>query len=285
MKINIEKLEMDFIQYNNLLEEYEKIYMNFYYEAVANNRYWHNSKANYFFHIIEEEKLENKIFFEELCLLKSVFEYIIENYSNYGKKLLINIETKDVILNKLNNYKTTKIFNLLIDIDTNVIDITNTKNKLVYMQKDIEQYKEKLKNKYDDIEKLESTINKKISKIILTPVEQRSSLSHQLGDTDENFIDINNLENSVKKLEMYKKEETIIFEDLKEIFNNINYNYITDNKDILENLKIDILSKFKIILENHINNIKLLSNNIEKAKLSAASSNSIFDRMRSSINE
>ena len=102
MKINNEKLKISIEKYSSLLEEYENTYMNFYYEAGANNQYWNNTTANYFFSLIEDEKKENKKFYEELCSLKLVFEYLVDNYQNYGKKISLNLEMKDTIINKIN---------------------------------------------------------------------------------------------------------------------------------------------------------------------------------------
>lgn len=282
MKINIEKLKINIDKYNNLLEEYENTYLNFYYEAEANNQYWYNSTANYFFALIEEEKKENKIFYEELYSLKLVFDYLIDNYQTYGKKITLDLENKDIIINKLNNYKINDISNLLNDID--IINIEKSKTKLKNIDKNILEYKETFKKTCNNIEKIEEKIKLKLSKITISPIEENSPVSHQLGSTEEVFINVDKLENSIKKLEMYQNEEAIILESFKETFKDVNYNYITNNKDTLENLELEILSKYKIILNNHNNNIKLLNDNIDKTKSGINKTKSILEQINGDIN-
>ena len=79
---------------------------------------------------------------------------------------------------------------------------------------------------------------------------------------------------------MYYREESVIFENLRGIFKDINCNYITNNKNILEILEREILVKYRIFLNNHYNNIKLLNDNIEQFKLAVMRANTIFDEMR-----
>lgn len=285
MKINIEKLKINIEKYTGLLDEYENTYMNFYYEAEANDQYWKNTTANYFFSLVEEEKKENKKFYEELYSLKLIFEYLVDNYQKYGKKISLNIESKDIIINKINNFKINDIKNLLNDSDLNIVNVESSKIMLADIEKDITQYKETFSKACSDIEKLEDLIKLKLSKIIISPIEEKSSVSHQLGTNDKVFIDIEKLEHSVKKLEMHHNEESIILESLKETFNDISYNYITNNKEMLEKIELDILSKFKIILNSHSNNIKLLNDNIDKTKVARLNTKAILEQIDGEVYE
>ena len=280
MRLNIEKLKDNIKLYNDLLENYESTCMNFYYEAESNTRYWNSGIANYFFSLIDEEKKENKIFFEELKSLKLVFDYLIDNYQNYGKKITLDLESKDAIINRLSNYKTSDISYLLNDSDLDVININKSKAKIKNIEKNISKYKEEYKKICNKIESIEEEIKVRLSKIVVSSVEEVDSVAHSLGTVDEIFIDIDNLENSVKKLDMYYREEYEIFDDLKLIFKDISYNYVTNNKDILEVLCAEIVAKFKIFLSNHSNNIKLLNDNIEQTKLTSVRSKMMFDGIR-----
>ena len=70
-------------------------------------------------------------------------------------------------------------------------------------------------------------------------------------------------------------------DELKEIFDEINYNYITSNSDKLESLELEIISKYKVLLNNTINNVKLFNDNLENSRVGIAKSRAILDGIES----
>ena len=279
MNINVEKLKINVKEYGSLLERYHDIYMKFYYEAESNKKYWNSVNANYFYNLIEEEKKKNDLFLDELYLLKIVFDYIVDNYQNYGEKINLEIEFRDEIINKLNSYKTNDILYALNSVG--YVNVERSKAKIRNIEKKVLQYKEKFKKICDDFEKIEDTIRIDLSKILISSVEEISPVIHQLGTVDEIVVDIDNMDISLKKLEFYRNEESVIFDELKEIFDEINYNYITSNSDKLESLELEIISKYKILLNNTINNVKLFNDNLENSRVGIAKSRAILDGIES----
>ena len=279
MNINVENLKINVKKYDSLLEKYHDIYMKFYYEAEANKKYWNSTNANYFYSLINDEKKKNDLFLEELYSLKLVFDYIVDNYQKYGEKINLDIEFKDEIINKLNSYKTSDILYLLNNVG--YVNVEKSKAKIKNIEKNLLQYKEKFKNTCNDIEKIEDSIRIELSKILISYVEENSPVIHQLGTVDEIVVDIDNMDISLKKLEFYRNEESVIFDELKEIFDEINYNYITSNSDKLESLELEIIAKYKILLNNTINNVKLFNDNLENSRVGIAKSRAILDGIES----
>lgn len=75
----------------------------------------------------------------------------------------------------------------------------------------------------------------------------------------ENFINLNSLECSNKKLSLYKREEDLIFDDLKDRFNKINYGYQTKHTSSLISLESELFKKFKVISQAHQNNMTIMN--------------------------
>lgn len=284
MKINIDKLKINITEYNKLVEEYENICQNYYYELESDTNYWSSPYANYFFSLIAEEKKENKKFYQELSSLTKIFNYLILKYESLGSKINFDEKNKDTILNKINNYKIDDIINIYDNLDLSFCPqeknlIEKQKTKLQTTKVNINKYKKNIKNYFSTIEEIENQIKLKLSKLTISPIKENSLLEHKLGNTEEILMDINQIENSVKKLQMYKEQEEINLENLKEIFNNIKYNYITNNKDTLEDIELDIILKYKIIINNNHNNIKILNINIERFKTAKTEMENILNNV------
>lgn len=290
MQINIDKLKIDITNYNKLIEEYESIYLNYYHEMESNISYWTSPYANSFFSTIEEEKKENINFYQELLSLKEVLNYIITSYQKYGRKVNCNLNQKDSIINKINNYNIDEIINSYNELDLNLYPnikekIDKHKTKLSNSKKNKEKYKQKIKQYFNSLEEIEKEIKIKLSKITIKPIKENTILEHQLGTTTEIKMDIDEIENSIKKAKMYIEQEELNYEELKETFKNIKYNYLTDNRDLLENIGTNILLKYKTIINNYNNNIIILNNNIERFKQSIKIANNFAEEISSIIKE
>ena len=266
MVINIKKLKETISDYKTLISDYEEIYNNFYYESKSIDKYWSSPVANYFFSLIEKEEIASKKFYEELVLLKDVFDYLINNYKDYEEKIIIDLSSKDSIINKINKYKTQDITYLLNEIDSNFINIDRQKNILRNINRNIEKYKESFKAFCNNIENVEDEIKQKLSQIIIAPAEEVSPISRELGSVDELYINADSIELIIKKLNGYCKYEDSILDSLKTIFNEMDSNYLTDNRTEIYDIGLKIISKYQTILNNHLNNIKLLENSITDAK-------------------
>ena len=77
------------------------------------------------------------------------------------------------------------------------------------------------------------------------------------------FMDETLVHNSINKLEMYRKEEDLIFDDLKGMFTNFNYYYKSNNTKFSDKVVSELVNKFKIINSIHNDNLFVLRKNME----------------------
>lgn len=279
MVIYTKKLKETISDYKTVISDYEGIYNNFYYESSSINKYWSSPVANYFFSLIDEEKKESEKFHSELLSLQDIFEYLIDSYKDYEEKIIVDLSSKDSIINKINKYKTTDITYLLNEIDSNFINIDRQKNILRNINRNIEKYKENFKTFCNNIEKVEDEIKQKLLQITIESAEEVSPISRELGSVDELYINADSIELIIKKLNGYCKYEESILDSLKTIFNEIDSNYLTDNRTEIYDMGLKIISKYKTILNNHLNNIKLLENSIMDSRVAQLKAQSILENM------
>ena len=77
-------------------------------------------------------------------------------------------------------------------------------------------------------------------------------------------MDIEKMQNTLEKIDMYRREEDILFDSIKRDMSIINYEYISKNQDNLEYI-IDILEeKMGVFSVEHANNIKIIRDNIDR---------------------
>ena len=80
-------------------------------------------------------------------------------------------------------------------------------------------------------------------------------------------MNIEELNKNVEKVRFYKNEEELVFNNVKEVLENINYNYYqSNNTSKLENLENEIKSKLNTISNIHANNITVIRKNIDGYK-------------------
>lgn len=279
MIIYTKKLKETISDYKTVISDYEEIYNNFYYESSSINKYWSSPVANHFFSLIDEEKKESEKFYRELLSLKDIFEYLIDSYKDYEEKIIVDLSSKDSIINKINKYRTTDITYLLNEIDSNFINIDRQKNILRNINRNIEKYKENFKTFCNNIEKVEDEIKQKLLQITIEPAEEVSPISRELGSVDELYINADSIELIIKKLNGYCKYEDSILDSLKTIFNEMDSNYLTDNRAEIYDMGLKIISKYKTILNNHLNNIKLLENSIMDSRVAKLKAQSMLENM------
>ena len=75
---------------------------------------------------------------------------------------------------------------------------------------------------------------------------------------------IENMESLLEKLNMYKKSELVVFGELKNEFNNINYTFDMPFNKILDEKINQLYDKFSIIVKIHDNTLIVINKNIEK---------------------
>lgn len=80
------------------------------------------------------------------------------------------------------------------------------------------------------------------------------------------YIDSENLENIVKKLNMYIKEEQETINDFENYYNNVSSCYNSDNDKLLDQINMQTNYNLKKVKINHDSNIFLINKRIQDVK-------------------
>ena len=77
-------------------------------------------------------------------------------------------------------------------------------------------------------------------------------------------MNIENIENLMEKMNMFNKEELLLFGEIKNQFTNIGYTFDMPFSSFFEEKINQLYDKFSIIVKIHDNNILVLNRNIDK---------------------
>ncbi len=83
---------------------------------------------------------------------------------------------------------------------------------------------------------------------------------------DANRVNPDELSVITNKLMLYKKDEDLSFEELDNLFTDINYQYKTDNTKKINLIESELLNNLNIISLIHKNNITVLEREIESSR-------------------
>lgn len=173
ININVKDLNNEIVKMDNLIDDYNDVYLNLFNSINFLQNYWKGSTADRYFYNVIEEKVETEKLLNEIKLQYNIYLYIYDNYKNIGNKIRCNLDSKETIINKINNCieKTKEIINMytvIID-DYNDYEEKNRLIKLKDRMKNVlskyETSKKTIKETYGKIEDIEQEINKKLAKI------------------------------------------------------------------------------------------------------------------------
>lgn len=174
ISVNTAELEKDLVQINKLLNQYELTYQTLYKELNSSSFFWNDGYSALFNEALPKEREKNNSYYLSLCDIKNIYTYIQEQYGLIGQKIEINEKYRDSILEKMNN-----LLNAIITIqsDYNHLDtsfcpsestiINNHKEDLKKIYTNLKMEKNKIKDLFNRLEKIEININTQISKLSL----------------------------------------------------------------------------------------------------------------------
>ena len=274
MQINNNDLEKQLRKLKTDIKNYDKEYYDLYSFYKEFSFYWKDGYSESFFALIEAEKRQFDLFFEELIRIYEILQEMNKCYSKYGNTIAIKEDTQKDILqkNKIIEKKYNEINNLYITILINKIDNIEIKEELNRIEKQI-QYLDKLtldikdnyQRVYDNIIEKEKEVNFNLSRIEITKIKLNEFNKLPKSKTTSNKVGF--FDGYDKKIEILKSvinEEQIYHEEIIEDIKIIISQYKSKNNNTIANLLILINNNFKTIHNNHINSINYLSKRIEK---------------------
>ena len=179
MKVNVSKLKNELISFQNLLEEYEDNYLNFYQELSSVSFFWQDSHADAFFKKVNLEKIKVQTFYEELMSIYGLYKFLTERYQAIGNLIQFDLNMRDTVISKFNlclekmddvvrNYQ-----NLDLSFCQDIAStIKNEENVILNNKKQLEVVFENVKNHFYEIEEIEKEVNLRIARITVELLQE-----------------------------------------------------------------------------------------------------------------
>ncbi len=179
MEIKLEKLEVENDKLKQLLNEYENDYLNIYNELELNSSIWEGEEANEFNNKVETDKTKVKNTYEELKKLDDVYNCLINEYQSIGQNIFFDMDKKD----ELNAFFEKTLASIVSVIDYyDIIDtsfcpaeasiINQQKSEIKQIEKDIFKIKQDTKSTFEKIDKIERTIDSRLSSIDIEYIKE-----------------------------------------------------------------------------------------------------------------
>ena len=170
-EVDVVNLRQVVDNYNKLIDKYQNYYLNLYNEIKNSRLYWIDPHALRFYQAKDLEKHKIDVSYEELVNLKDLYSYIVNKYSNLGNYISFNLNNRDSLLSKFNNYINT-LSNILSnynrldysfassDIQYQINAQKNNLNRMINLAKDSQN---KIKNTCAKIKEIEDKISSMVN--------------------------------------------------------------------------------------------------------------------------
>ena len=95
----------------------------------------------------------------------------------------------------------------------------------------------------------------------------------------ENNMHVDNMENLLEKVDLYSKDELVLFEELKNQLNEVNHCFENSSSNTFDEKINDLSNKFSTISNIHNNNHMVINKNIEKYLENTIEVSKIFNKV------
>ena len=180
MEINVLALEKERERLIKSIESFFDNILNIYNELNWASGYWNDFHARLFFTNVNSEKIKLNNTYSELKTLNDVYTSLINQYKRIGNKIRVNLEGKDKVIAKFNEFRENinELIVLYNDLDLSFCTSTiankliKQKQDLLNIKEDLIQDKEKIKDIFEKIEEIEKDVNLKLSKINIEVIKE-----------------------------------------------------------------------------------------------------------------
>ena len=172
MTVDVKYLKEQIKAYNDLIEEYEGDYLNYYNMLSSFSFFWNDQHAKKFYNNIPKEKLNCKNLVGELREIKDIYRYLVIKYSEFGNQITIDLKEKDRVLRKFDSYLDkanaiiTKFNNLNLGFcPGEAYSIRQKKNEVINCRDSIREKRESIKQCFEKISNIEREVGYRIKMI------------------------------------------------------------------------------------------------------------------------
>ena len=185
MDINVLKMEEKLKKMDKLYEEIENIYINIYNEIKNISNYWDGEKSKFFLNNVLTEKEKIKLSINNISDIKKIYIYIVNNYKKIGNTIHYNLDKKDKILSKIDDYnnRLKKINSIYDSIELNYYKeeaslIIFYKNKLNEIIINLIEIKKNIIDKYNTLERIEKEISRSINNTNIDVLKENNIINY-----------------------------------------------------------------------------------------------------------
>ena len=186
--IDLTKLKNEIDKVKVIIDEYEEIQQNIFNQLKDSCINWQDGNSLVFEEKTYHEKQESELLLLSLKNKKEIYDFIYNSYSEIGKKIKCNLESKKNVLSSIENCisKTSIILNDFNKIDTSFY---------YYEKNDICKQKNCIKNIHRSLTNIKNSISKmyaeKIEKEILIKIQELDNIKVNDFDYELNWGDNN----------------------------------------------------------------------------------------------
>lgn len=172
LEVNVDNLKSEIDKISRLIDEYESISMNLFYKLNDSCVNWQDGNSIKFLEKIDNDKKENLLYLDTLNQKKQLYGLIYDKYSQIGKKVCINLNSKGIIVGIINDCcnQINKILYCFDMVKTDFYyperqNILNQEYNVQELRNNLIQIKDEILRLFDKIASIESEINARIKKI------------------------------------------------------------------------------------------------------------------------
>ena len=181
MEINVGNIEKECSTLKKNIDSFYDNVLTIYNELNWVKGYWDDYHARIFFTNVNSEKMKVVNTYNELKSICNIYESIVERYKSIGNKIQVNLEEKDNVLSKFNNFydKVNELISLYNDLNLGFCASSSIANRLYRQKQDLLKikaslnvYKERVKTTFETLEEIERDINYKITNTSIEEIEE-----------------------------------------------------------------------------------------------------------------
>lgn len=181
MEINVGNIEKECSTLKKNIDSFYDNVLTIYNELNWVKGYWDDYHARLFFTNVNSEKMKVVNTYNELKSVSNIYVSMVERYKSIGNKIQVNLEEKDNVLAKFNNFydKVNELISSYNNLNLGFCAGNSIANRLYRQKQDLLKvkaslnvYKERVKTTFETLEEIERDINYKISNTSIEEIEE-----------------------------------------------------------------------------------------------------------------
>lgn len=269
MKINVFELKKELNKLNLIIKRYEDSLLNIDYILEHSSDYWTDGHSQYFYDDLYSQKKNTSELIDNLKYISNMYNHIQRNYSKIGNQIDIDLNSQNELLMSLDDliHKANILSSSYNNINPFLSPreasyINEQKYTAINVESKLNNIKRNMVNNINLIQRTEKDIFSMCFKYTIVEIKKNSNdyFNSSVSNISKAYIGKEELKNVVEKTKIYIKEQQTMIFDFKEIFENLQKCYMSNNSKTIRILCEKIISS----IENVINNYVYDNNVLEK---------------------